>query len=320
MLVPFALEPEAVNVSDGATAQILAQHHVFLQTWIDLGLLIRPAQDADGLLSVIESMPQSFRTRWKKALKHARTICGPDGWRGLQQVENIKDLDALKDCAELALVDETTAMVSLEIPEEEPGRHFSDLNLEVCKFDCVALSHKISDVEALSETGIRRGDKIVDVWNKRFRALARSSRFVTVVDRYALTDGAGLAGLERFLKELDGAGRNTCLTVFASIESCNDEDAASNALVQIRPKLSRGGIREIQLYLVPDREFRRVHDRYVRFERSVCELGEGLSVLASRDNKVFRDCSFNFKAVLPEHRDREHLLKQVCTKGSPYLL
>ena len=265
-------------------------------------------------------MPQSFRVRWKKAFKHSRISPGPEGWAGLIHVENADDLTALSGQADLAVCDDTTATLSLDVPEEEPSRMLDSPSMEICKFNCIVLSKMLAETESLCEAGIRKGDRIVDVWNRRFRSLARSSRHITIVDRYALTDGAGLAGFERFAKELDGSGRNAILSVYAAIAEDADEDSASNAIAHLRPSLSRGGIQEIQLYLIHDRQFRRVHDRYVRFERSVCELGEGISVLGSRDGKVFRDCSFNFKSVLPEHRDKESFLKQVCTVGSPYLL
>jgi len=320
MLVSFALETDAVSVAQDANAAVLARHHMFLQQWLALGVMVRPGEDIDGFLHAIQSMPQRFRVRWQKMLKHARITRGPDGWQGLCHVNGASDLQPLKDNADLALLDEVTALVSLGIPEEEPGMMISDAGLEACKFDCFALSETFKKAESLASAGIHQGERIIDVWNQRFRSLARSARHVTIVDRYALSDGVGAAGLERFIKELDGAGRETMLTIYAAIEKPGDEDIASNTLVQFRAKLSRGGIREIQLYLIPDREFRRVHDRYLRFDRSVCELGEGVSVLGSRNNKVFRDCTFNFKPSMPEHHNRETWLKQVCTKDCPYLL
>lgn len=318
MLTSFALEPEAVRAGSEANASILAQHHQFLQKWSHLGVFVRPYDDEDGLIEIVKALPQRFRTRWQKVLKHARTSRGPDGWQGLKDIENESNINSLREHINLAIVDEATATLYLEIPEAEHNRMLAPSGIEVCKFNSVSLSDTFFRAESTARDDIRQGERISDVWNQRFRSLAKYARHVAIVDRYALTDGPGLSGFERFVKELDGNCDKASLTVYSSAFNARDVDQASAAVVALRKQLSRGGVQGIFLYLIPDRRFELIHDRYIRFDHSVCELGEGVSVMGSRNGRVYRSCSFNFKNLLPSHREKEKMLGQECVEGCPF--
>jgi len=253
-------------------------------------------------------------------MKVARTSMGPKGWPGLVGVETPDELSSLKGEVSAVLVDDVTALVAFGIPDEAPGTMLARFGIEACKFRCSDLATSFEDMATLASSDILQGERIINVWETRFAPLVRCSSTLVILDRYALADGPSWGGTERFLKEVDGSGKRVNVTLISAIFEQGGEDSASQTLVQLRKQLCRGGVGEIRLYCVNDRDFSKSHDRYVRFDHTVCELGEGLSVMGSKDGKVYRDCSFNAKLVTHGKRERERRLKQQSVTGCPFLI
>jgi hypothetical protein len=318
MLVRFALEPEAVDVKDGASPEDLARHHAFLKKWHDLGELLESTGDFSVLQKAIKAMPLRFRSRWQKAMRHARRRPAPAHWHGLVDPTSTDDLTPLQGEADVALVDPVSATLCFGVPEAEPSHISEKLGLEICRFSCVQSSTAFEEAEETARRGIREGERTADFWRDRFSRLAESCQTVTIVDRYAVKPGAAFDGLLRFMKELDRSASGGRLTLFSSVETPTEEQEVVRQLRNARKQQRQGGISTLVLYVAAADDFKKVHDRYVRFDESVCEMGVGVEVLGSRSGKVFRNCSFTLKPLDQEHRAIEASLRAVKLSRCPY--
>ncbi len=205
---------------------------------------------------------------------------------------------------DLVCLDETRAEL-LGLAESEVSFFTPPVGPEVVRFDSLDAARVSLEMVSISEQPIQRGRKVSDVWKERFRLLASVSKFVIVVDRYA---GENLCkksdGLARFIRELDGAGKSCQLAIFTASK---DFSAAQIAKAIQSINLARGGVREIEVNILDDRDMGvTAHDRFVRFDETVCEIGTGVEVF--NGTTVYRDASFSFK-MGDAHRETEKRLR-----------
>jgi len=310
--VRFALEPSAVSAEDAAAAIELMNHHAFLKWWVFLGEAVLAEADPGELKRKVSAMPLRFRQRWQKALRHAKSRRAPDGWGGFLDVGTRADLKPLRGVADLAIAGEETGVLGLNISEQEGTEFSEELGLELCLFHAFQLSSVVEKAETDAHEGIRQGDRVSDVWRNRFHRFAESCSQLTVVDRYSLSHGPGIRGLEWILRAIDGCGRGTRATVFAGINDRLPRNEALQSFELLKTTVNRGGVTQWTLVLVDDAQFQMVHDRYVRFDDMVCELGVGVSVFGNRNGRVYRDCAFHLQRYSAGHRMIERNLRQLA--------
>jgi hypothetical protein len=310
--VRFALEPGAVAVDDAASGEQLSNHHAFLKWWTFLGEAVLGERDPAELKRTVMAMPLRFRQRWEKALRYAKSRRAPNGWGGFRDVSARSDLAPLCGAADLAIASEETGVLGLNIPEQVDSDFSQELGMELCLFNAFQRSPVVEQAAVDAHAWIRRGERISDVWRNRLHRFAESCSQVTIVDRYALAQGADVHGLEWILKALDGCGRGTRVTVFAGVNDRLPRSVALESFERLKTTVNRGGVTQCTLVLVDDAQFQMVHRRYVRFDDMVCELDVGVSVFGNRNGRVYRDCTFHLQRYSADHRMRERELRQVA--------
>jgi hypothetical protein len=155
------------------------------------------------------------------------------------------------------------------------------------------------------------------VWAERFADLARLARQVVVVDRYAAqrhANGKGdPTGLRALLTRLSTTPGEKRVKVYAARRRRRTEADGAAAVAALAADLRGGAIRELRLLLAGDQEFRAyAHDRFIRFDKAVVELGSGLEVL--EDKTVARACTFSLKGESPITQETEEALRAVSTE------
>jgi len=147
------------------------------------------------------------------------------------------------------------------------------------------------------------------------------TRNITIVDRFALADGEGINGLEAFLVLLDGTAQKANVTLFSSFGderlSLSEEDA-QNRLSNVRKRLARGGVGDIQLFLTDSRSFGRVeHDRFLKFDHLVLEIGSGMAVF---NGKYAKRSTFSSKLWQDGHKTTLKELRRLCSAAYPVFI
>ena len=152
------------------------------------------------------------------------------------------------------------------------------------------------------------------LWRERFALPASLARNITIVDRYALVN---LAGIEAFLVFLDGSGKKTNVTIYSSYGDGNpslSEHEAQDQVVNIRKRLARGGVGDIKLYLTDSRRFGYVeHDRFIKFDHLVVEIGSGMAVFEQNA----KSSTFSSKTEQTGHKDSLIALQKSCRAAYP---
>src|SRR5262245_54704297 len=120
MIVPFALDPEALALPSQPDPARFQAHIRLLHRWERLGVLIHVGASAEDceVARAVGELPQKARKLWQEALQRFRMRPGPPGWGGLHLAETFADLAPLGNFARLACLEETRAHY-LGLPEPE---------------------------------------------------------------------------------------------------------------------------------------------------------------------------------------------------------
>jgi hypothetical protein len=211
----------------------------------------------------------------------------------LSEVQRLEDLTPFKDLVSLACLDDVRA-ACVGLPNGQPCTHLGAIDVEICRLDCVDDTQAFERADALGQGWVEAGVRVADLWSERLARPARHARNVVVVDRYAaqnhLTRPAD-SGLRRLLVNLDRDAAAVPVRIYSQIPDAHDVEAVERVVDSTVRELSRGGVREVRLLLVPFESFEHLgHDRYVRFDDKLCAIGTGLEVLEKE--KVRRRASW----------------------------
>lgn len=313
MIIRFAVDPEALAMQSFPAPLRRSLHDNMLRLWSRLGVLVHSGKsfEQSQLSAAIRELPQDVRKMWLAAIKQNRIQQGPPNWSGVTSLEAPEDLGASTKNIDVLCLDEVRAAL-LGLPEEQESIQLSSSNLELVRFDCVNRANVFLQAEELANEPIEKDTKILEVWRQRFDRLARLSRHIVLMDRFALESahkrGDPHSGLRRFLMELNKSA-NTCgVVIYTSVKEFQPHELIGH-FTQIWQSVPSGGVRKVQLYLVDDRDFMGIaHDRYIRFEKTVCEIGMGIDILTGQ--KVWRTSSFSLKPLNRVVRDVETALRE----------
>ena len=320
MIIPFAVDPDSLALSELETRQQVNVTRSFVKAWERYGVLVHSHSKfkESELAEAIGSLGNiNLRKMWKNAIKRNRLAPGPEGWKGVRSILFKHDLNPLIQIISLLCLDPVRG-IELGLPEEEESVVLQDVEMELAHLDCAAGAQVFRKAEVLAQAPLDK-ERPQDVWNKRLNVLARSSRFVVVMDRYALSSlivndefkprRYEDSGVRRFMIELDGVGYNRPKKVCMYVGYPKDGDLNNQlekAIDSLGADMCRGGIRELSVHFAPDPVFRdESHCRFIRFDDSVVELGTGLEVLAKPKKGRFRRSTFSLKDRTQEHMNWE---------------
>ncbi|VGO19971.1 hypothetical protein [Pontiella sulfatireligans] len=308
MLARFALDPDAV------LAASIGEHRRLIREWLRYGVLFHNGNTfADSeLAGILNQLPQSKRILWKEILKKAWMKPVQGNWPGLEKIEDrINTAETLNGMLDLIFLEETR----LEYVQDEMKELCPDIELDLLE----DIDNSVAFLRA-HELGEKRTDEIrvQELWKERFALPASLCRNIIIVDRFALSDGEGINGLEAFLVMLDGSAKKANVTLYSSFGGKTNltEDDAQNRVAQIsRERLARGGVGEINLFLTDSREFGKVeHDRFIKFDHLVFEVGSGMAVFNGRHSK---QSNFSSKIDQDGHRNTVKELHSLCSRTYP---
>lgn len=305
MLVPFAVDPNALlERSEDLTAS-RATHLTFLELWRTAGVLVCD-QEVNGKSlrkAVTQMRDQTLRKWWQSSLKHNRYRELEDTvWPDLTRAEASEDLAALVPPVRVACLESTRAL-EFGVLDGEFSRRCSVADIEMCVMDALGRSASFREAKRLAQTDVETETRTALVWQERFAALAQYSDFVVVVDAYCLWNHANAvgkgdlraSGLHRLLIELDATGLGHDVTVFTTAGEAGKgspgmtRDKAEALWRQEWDGMSGSGIRRLCLRLSPSASrFTSIFpDRFLRFDSTVANIGHGLEILAGEKTRRY---------------------------------
>ena len=328
MLVPFAVDPEAIqeDPADPLLAESLLRDLV--EQWERYGHLIYGLKaDADEhLLRTVDGLPRYLKDMWYRALRHNRYTELDFDWPVPHDCNNAAEVDS-----KCTPVPELKCLLLSSARATSAGLAASDFSkpspsgaIDMARYQYAARAKAFEEMRALSTKRIQVGDLTKDVWDERFKALAKTARHIVIVDRYAFKDLIFTrankrqdSGIETLCRQLASLNVEAVLDVYsARLDSHGDENRYRQFLQDLFRDVPKGKLRAANFYLVENEHFtKKVHHRYLRFGETVCRIDTGLNILEG--TTVGHDCVFSVHARESADTDTdENYLRKNCL-GKP---
>lgn len=277
-------------------------HDVFLNNWQNYGVLITHPGQIEKILNCVLSMPAKFKPRWQTALSEIPTYKIPDEMPDMDIMKNFDEAKALASFYSTLFLDEDLSYFLCG--NDEIVRHCTKTGFELVGAPSLSASINIAKSVAACETDITSNDIIETIWSERFSKLAKHSKRIFISDRYVF---------KRLLDDIGRGFANTSIMKFFScllkehgdyyitIASDGGKDQSQESaeiqnyfslIFKNRPDL-KSAIKRLSLISNNESVFQKhAHDRYIRFEKHVCEIGSGMTLF---ERHPLSNISFNIK-------------------------
>ena len=322
MILQFIIEPESLkDVSDRGDWRMFIDS--LERLWPSHGVLIM-TPDFDESLK--QSGLEDHRvSEWKlfimrEAHRKRFVTRGFDGvnWNTLQTWD---DLKAYNGHFDLALFQEVRAALFGLLDDDVPCLHDprSEAQIEIARARHVLFTCQVKEAESMAKRSVTPTQTPDEVWEQRFRKHAIHSTSIAVVDKFAINDWRGL---RCFLEKLVTDGWQSDKTMQTVDIYCAYQHFSGQG--PGRPRFIRANLQaeatrlstelgsqlpkvQIKFHLLHPGNL--PHDRWIRFDNNIVELGNGLETLDPNRNQVF---SFQLKEKDQERHGQERKIKSFC--------
>lgn len=303
MIVHFALDPDAVLFPDHDPALQSKFTEDLFRLWRHCGILYLDGRDYShsALRTRVEALNPALKSRWMKAIiwayREGLLRPGSSAWSGRLSGTALPMADATLPVDVVAITREFARSLGFSDAElSRPGTP------ELCRLDGLETASAFQRAANLRDRKLcKTGEYVNSIWNRLFAPLVSYFDPIVVVDRYCLrplTDGPeGESGIERFLARVDatpGFDRTKRIQVFSTVVRTRDLHDIIRRLHRVVKNLPHNRVGNLELYTVPERQFRKlVHYRYVRFRTHHClQLDHGIDILEGRTLKQTNPYAF----------------------------
>lgn len=297
MLVQFAIEPEAhTAVEDRGPAEKKGYINRLLDFWRDHGVLVVPKARAgweDWVSKLDQKQRDSLMGAYKSAQKYRRRHCDIC-WNELQSPADVSRYADQLDIG-MIILEPTRAMeLGLSSSMDDPCAHCGRAEITLWQF--ASDTCELVRLRELSQEDIKQKDTPQAIWENRLRGYAQHSQRAVIVDRWAvrdlsLTHEPSVALPFLLSRLIDGDRKNRKLLSVSVISTYDDgsNPDLDNSLEKVKSKiedmlsgkLSNSSVKKIDFYLLADSTASQLdfHDRWIRFDDNVIEIGRGLEIL-----------------------------------------
>lgn len=294
MLVPFAIDHEGLAPDrDWTLAQQQACYESLVEAWLHIGLLVHDGESysTSRVRAAIEALPPKLKYIVQALVGRLPILSPAVPWSGDISMSS-SALGQLAAVAAVALIDDTKAEAEFGFDDSELSRKFPAYNgVEICRLLGAANSYAFKEARLKAGTHILPGQSYVELWAERFCILARAPiKQISIVDRYTISQHfkcpqGRLSGIERFIRQLNSdASGPRYLTIYSAwtpeLQALDVKlEAVRQRTEAIISHLSSNKVKKVTVLMLPNAAFGNLHhDRYVRFEEYVWDIGLGLQV------------------------------------------
>ena len=318
MLVPYTLDLECLSFEGVAELDRRNIVQRFTNQYLFYGIFLYPEKlGLEGIHEIIcDKFPGKYRNLIREFLARSRKAALPYDHMCIQNAKTCADLDELIHDIEIHCCDSKKAENIYGIPEGEFSVMYQ--GAEILRFEYPDQSEKFADIKKAIETGIEKGESRIDAWNRYFYHVAKFSKNIFIVDRYALsqTDTKGLAFFLKRIQEVGGSTKKvTILSSYGHEEkpykgrgerrkvgSADVQQRMEDVIESLDVAGSTNNIEAVTLWCCPERDFKQfAHSRYFVFDnRGVISNNDGVGSFGCE--LVYRDSEVTFRQY--EEKDR----------------
>ena len=322
MILQFIVEPELLkDVADRGNWTTFVDS--LERFWPSHGVLIMPPDfentfNQSGLDSHRLSEWKKFVTHDAHRKSHLTTEFAGFTWARL---ESWDDLDRYDSHIDLALLQDVRAALFGLVEDDIPCVHDprQKVPIDIARGHHVLSACKVREVEDRAMKAVTPFESPEQVWQERFRRHAKHSTSVAVVDKFAIEDWTGL---RLFLEKLVTDGwqsevKTQTVDVYTTYQHFNGQGQGNPSSIKSKIEAEAARLSNELNFQVPNVRINVnllhpadvPHDRWIRFDKNILELGKGLATLEANRNQAF---SFQLKKEDIGRQQQEMRLKSLC--------
>lgn len=263
-------------------------HDTFIKNWRNYGILITQNKLITKHNEAIEKLPPKYKKFWKTAFAYGRIHSIDDDCADLSDMKDFEQAKTLLKYYSTAFAEETLSYFLCA--NDQLSRCCELTNFEIVAAPVITTSENIKRSIMACEKDIATGETIDKIWAERFKALAKYSKKIFISDRYLferiiadIGKGVSSTSINQLFEFLSESGGE----FYISIGSDGGNNGSQlhteinnyfSNLFKRKPKF-RTCIKRITLISNDKSIFQKhSHDRYIRFEQLVCEVGIGMAI------------------------------------------
>ncbi|BAV75890.1 hypothetical protein PCAU_3681 [Pseudomonas chlororaphis subsp. aurantiaca] len=287
MLTDFYLDESIFEAGLLKDESFCAVHDTIIDYWKRYGVLVMPDGAAASYLQSIKKLPPKFHQRWVGAFTSNSKYQSENSWGQCESYSTFQNACELFCFFETAVAEDTLSAVICD--NDKTLRQCPSTLFEVVGIGSITESQNFKASRESSITDIRYGADINDVWMSKFEGFVRHQNKIYISDRYVfesvvrdLQCGYSKSSIVKFIEMLP-LGRKFNITILSDgdakgsvmhDEVCNYFTKYVVGSSPLAQKISR-----LKLVSMATLKFKRfAHDRYVRFDKHVCQVGVGMSI------------------------------------------
>lgn len=320
MLVKFSLDDDVFSSQAFKDSFNCAAFDVFRELWLRYGVFV--VRKNFNVMSFLEKIPEMYKSDWVAILTSSRFRVFEEQscWLSLEEynlkVPSYFGIEIFLDLFTVFISEETYC--SDFISSEYYRDKFQGTNFEFMPIGMLGRSDNYSKVKSGFDEVISVGASLDDIWNKRFKDISFYSEKITIVDRYFYKNicedelfGVGDSSFKYLLKKLLINNKKYIFTIVSSFKAVENDGRIKDMIfslgcLSVREylknyfnKLSaspplRVCINSLRIVGVEDSFFVvNGHDRYIRFDECVFQVGNGMEFL--RESKPVCQTACEYK-------------------------
>jgi len=326
VIASVGVSADALADHRGQTGQRLDELHRTITTLLLAhGRLMFADHDAAGYFA--ECLRELGRTStlafkyWELLLQHGRVGYADDSPEPIERLTELTELmDQWEPIVDTAIMEPERASI-MGCPEDFACWRPPDRGPELVAHDCVTASDTLRGLQALDgRRHIRKGSLRDTFWRQRCAPLVRDADHVHLQDRYLvkhLLDKRSMHALKQaelgwLLSCVARDGRGVTVSIYSASPHAVDSPVICARLKELASslRLARvGGIERLQLFLLPDRDWREArgeaHDRHLRVEGSGVEVSAGFDRLRAEKLQVGFTATYFYGGETQKLKDEE---------------
>lgn len=291
MLTDFHLDRSVFDAALLKDDSCSAIHDTIIEYWKRYGVLVIPHESAQNYLDSIKTLPPKFHQRWIQAFTSCSKYQSTEYWGECDTYQTFQNAIALGKFFKTAVTEDTISAVLCD--NKKTTRHCKDSSFELVGVGSVTESINFNASKESSTKDIAYNSDLNKIWQEKFEGLARFNNKIFISDRYIFSSilrdhcNGYKSSIAKFI-ELLPLGKKFSLTILSDGEGVSSQmhTEVTNFFTKMiinSPPLAQK-ISSIKLISMESGDFQKyAHDRYIRFDKHVCQIGVGMAIFERFD-------------------------------------
>jgi hypothetical protein len=291
MLTDFYLDRSIFDAAILKDESFSVMHDTIIEYWKRYGILIIPNNSAKEYLDSVKTLPPKFHQRWIQAFTSCSKFQSAEQWNECSSYPSFQKATSLSQFFTTALAEDTISAIICD--NEKTTRQCLTSSFELVGVGSITESVNFNASKDSSTRDIVFGSDLSKIWQEKFEKFAQYNGKIFISDRYIFSSvlrdhGNGYkTSIAKFIEMLP-PGRKFNITILSDGGALSSQmhTEVSNFFTKYivkSPPLAQK-ISSLKLVSMESVDFQKyAHDRYIRFDKHVCQIGVGMAIFERFD-------------------------------------